>query len=174
MIENGSLSRNKKPKQRGITMITKNEILNLINPENSEKLNKKIERRQNKLNTARFADKTYYGGWGKIRKGMMLSNYDTNGEFARYENEWLALNKQFTYEQKHWFWAAYKMSNFRSKNEPNASVRLLKNAALRVNLAKGVLYGGVAKKPEFCEAVRAAIIKRGKYGKNVANLFHNV
>lgn len=155
-------------------MITKNEILNLINPENSEKLNKKIERRQIKLDTARFANKTYYGGWGKIRKGMMLSNYDTNGEFARYENEWLALNNEFTYEQKHWFWAAYKMSNFRSNVEPNASVRLLKNAALRVNLAKGVLNGKIGKNVEFCEAVRAAIIKRGKYGKNVANLFHNV
>ena len=168
------LSHETKLNKEVITMITKTEILNLINPENSGKLNKKIERRQNKLDTARFANNTYYGGWGKIRKGMMLSNYDTNGEFARYENEWLALNKQFTYEQKHWFWAAYKMSNFRSNSEPNASVRLLKNAALRVNLAKGVLNGGVAKKQEFCEAVRAAIIKRGKYGKNVYNLFRNV
>lgn len=130
---------------------------------NAKNFTLNVQKQQKKIGTAKFAKNTYWGSWATIRGGMNIANADTNTMFQKFESEWLKLKNQFNQHDKDWFWRAYLISRFSTKNEPNASVRLTKNAALRVELAKKVLNKTLSKDVELCNKVRKSWIRRNKH-----------
>ena len=129
---------------------------------NAKNFTLNVQKQQKKIGTAKFAKNTYWGSWSTIRGGMVIANADTNTMFQKFESEWLKLKHQFTDNDRRWFWTAYLITRYGKKNEPNASVRLTKNAALRVELAKKVLNKTLSKDVELCNKVRKSFMKKNK------------
>lgn len=128
---------------------------------NAKNFTLNVQKQQKKNGTARMAKNKYYGSWGIVMGGMGVANADTNSMFAKFQSEWLKLKHQFNAIEMEWFWVAYNRSKFTEKTEPNASVRLTKNAAYRLELAKKILNRTLVKNVELCNKVRKNLMNRG-------------
>ena len=99
-----------------------------------------------------------------------MASQDAKTNFLVIQGEWLEKKKLLSETQSWWFWTAYNAIKFGVKQEPNASIRFTKNAALRLTLAKKVLNGSITKDVAFCNRIRNLLIKRNS-PKEVIKLF---
>lgn len=129
-----------------------------------------VERNQKRNGNVEAAKETYWGGYGRIMQGFAMASQDAKANFVIIRGEWLETKKILTKEQAWWVWCAYDLIKYLPKNEPNASVRFTKNAALRLTLAKNVLNGSMAKDVELCKRVRKRLMKEGA-SLDVINMF---
>ena len=120
------------------TMITKNEIAKI-----APNAVKNILAAQNKNNTD--TKKTYWGGWGKVRAGMN-SAYNDYNKFQELENQWAELRNRLGKGPKgHFCWSLINKNRVGVKQEPNSTLRFIKNVKIRIAMAKDVLDGKYTK-----------------------------
>ena len=141
------------------TMITKNEIAKI-----APKAVKNIlaAQKMNKTDTT----KTYWGGWAKVRAGMNAA-YNDYEKYQNLETEWLELrqklggNKSSLY---HFCWKLINNNRVGVKQEPNSTLRFIKNVKIRIAMANDVLNGKYTKKQidEYMNGLSNAY--RLKYG----------
>ena len=116
------------------TMINKNEIAKIA--PNAVK-NILAAQKTNKTDTK----KTYWGGWAKVNAGKRAATID----YAKYdtlENEWLELRSQLggmKSDKYHFCWGLINKNRVGVKQEPNATLRFIKNVKIRIAMAKDVL-----------------------------------
>lgn len=116
------------------TMITKNEIAK-IDPNAV----KNILAAQNKNKTD--TKKTYWGGWGKVRAGMNAA-YNDYENYQNLETEWLELRQKLGGTKSplyHFCWKLINNNRVGVKQEPNSTLRFIKNAKIRIAMANDVL-----------------------------------
>lgn len=122
------------------TMITKNEIAKIS--KNAVK-NILAAQKINKTDTK----KTYWGGWGKVRAGMNAA-YNDYTEYQNLETEWLELRKKLggmPSSKYHFCWGLINKNRVGVKQEPNSTIRFIKNVKIRIAMAKDVLDGKYTK-----------------------------
>ncbi len=122
------------------TMITKNEIAEI-----APNAVKNILAAQNKNKTD--TKKTYWGGWGKVRAGMVAANSDY-ADYQNLETEWLELRKKLggmTSAKYHFCWGLINKNRVGVKQEPNSTLRFIKNVKIRIAMANDVLAGKYTK-----------------------------
>lgn len=120
------------------TMITKNEIAKIA--PNAVK-NILAAQKINKTDTK----KTYWGGWGKVRAGMNATYNDYN-KFQELENQWAELRAKLGKSAKgHFCWSLINKNRVGVKQEPNATLRFIKNVKIRIAMANDVLAGKYTK-----------------------------
>lgn len=139
------------------TMINKNEIAKI-----APNAVKNILAAQKKNNTD--TKKTYWGGWGKVRAGMNAAYYDYN-KFQELENEWAELRNRLGKGPKgHFCWSLINKNRVGVKQEPNSTLRFIKNVKIRIAMAKDVLDGKYTKTQidEYMNGLSAAY--KLKYG----------
>lgn len=116
------------------TMITKNEIAKIA--PNAVK-NILAAQNKNKTNTK----KTYWGGWAKVRAGMN-SAYNDYNKFQELENQWAELRNRLGKGPKgHFCWSLINKNRVGVKQEPNSTLRFIKNVKIRIAMANDVLAG---------------------------------
>ena len=121
------------------TMITKNEIAKI-----APNAVKNILAAQNKNKTD--TKKTYWGGWGKVRAGMN-SAYNDYNKFQELENQWAELRNRLGKGPKgHFCWSLINKNRVGVKQEPNSTLRFIKNVKIRIAMANDVLNGKYTKK----------------------------
>ena len=121
------------------TMINKNEIAKIA--PNAVK-NILASQKTNKTDTK----KTYWGGWGKVRAGMN-SAYNDYNKFQELENQWAELRNRLGKGPKgHFCWSLINKNRVGVKQEPNATLRFIKNVKIRIAMANDVLDGKYTKK----------------------------
>lgn len=121
------------------TMITKNEIAKIA--PNAVK-NILATQKTNKTDTK----KTYWGGWGKVRAGMN-SAYNDYNKFQELENQWAELRNRLGKGPKgHFCWSLINKNRVGVKQEPNSTLRFIKNVKIRIAMANDVLAGKYTKK----------------------------
>ena len=90
--------------------------------------------------------KTYWGGWGKVRAGMNATYNDYN-KFQELENQWAELRTKLGKSAKgHFCWGLINKYRVGVKQEPNATLRFIKNVKIRIAMANDVLNGKYTKK----------------------------
>lgn len=139
------------------TMITKNEIAKIA--PNAVK-NILAAQNKNKTNTK----KTYWGGWGKVRAGMN-SAYNDYNKFQELENQWAELRNRLGKGPKgHFCWSLINKNRVGVKQEPNSTLRFIKNVKIRIAMANDVLNGKYTKTQidEYMNGLSAAY--KLKYG----------
>lgn len=120
------------------TMITKNEIAKIA--PNAVK-NILAAQKTNKTDTK----KTYWGGWGKVRAGMNAAYNDYN-KFQELKNEWAELRNRLGKGPKgHFCWSLINKNRVGVKQEPNSTLRFIKNVKIRIAMANDVLNGKYTK-----------------------------
>lgn len=120
------------------TMITKNEIAKIA--PNAVK-NILAAQKTNKTDTK----KTYWGGWGKVRAGMN-SAYNDYNKFQELENQWAELRNRLGKGPKgHFCWSLINKNRVGVKQEPNSTLRFIKNVKIRIAMANDVLNGKYTK-----------------------------
>lgn len=123
------------------TMMNKNEIAKIA--PNAVK-NILAAQKTNKTDTK----KTYWGGWAKVNAGMSAANRD----YAKYETletEWLELRQKLggmPSAKYHFCWGLINKNRVGVKQEPNATLRFIKNVKIRIAMANDVLAGKYTKK----------------------------
>ena len=123
------------------TMMNKNEIAKIA--PNAVK-NILAAQKTNKTDTK----KTSWGGWAKVNAGMNAANRD----YAKYENletEWLELRQKLggmPSAKYHFCWGLINKNRVGVKQEPNATLRFIKNVKIRIAMANDVLAGKYTKK----------------------------
>lgn len=123
------------------TMLNKNEIAKIA--PNAVK-NILAAQKTNKTDTK----KTYWGGWAKVNAGMNAANRD----YAKYETletEWLELRQKLggmPSAKYHFCWGLINKNRVGVKQEPNATLRFIKNVKIRIAMANDVLAGKYTKK----------------------------
>ena len=122
------------------TMINKNEIAKI-----APNAVKKILAAQmtNKTDTK----KTYWGGWAKVRAGMN-SAYNDYDKYQNLETEWLELRQKLggmPSAKYHFCWGLINKNRVGVKQEPNATLRFIKNVKIRIAMANDVLNGKYTK-----------------------------
>lgn len=121
------------------TMITKNEIAKI-----APNAVKNILAAQKTNNTD--TKKTYWGGWGKVRAGMN-SAYNDYNKFQELKNQWAELRNRLGKGPKgHFCWSLINKNRVGVKQEPNSTLRFIKNVKIRIAMAKDVLDGKYTKK----------------------------
>lgn len=116
------------------TMMNKNEIAKIA--PNAVK-NILAAQKTNKTDTK----KTYWGGWAKVNAGKRAATID----YAKYdtlENEWLELRQKLGGRKAakfHFCWGLINKNRVGVKQEPNATLRFVKNVKIRIAMAKDVL-----------------------------------
>lgn len=139
------------------TMITKNEIAKI-----APNAVKNILAAQNKNKTD--TKKTYWGGWGKVRAGMN-SAYNDYNKFQELENQWAELRNRLGKGPKgHFCWSLINKNRVGVKQEPNSTLRFIKNVKIRIAMANDVLAGKYTKTQidEYMNGLSAAY--KLKYG----------
>lgn len=139
------------------TMITKNEIAKI-----APNAVKNILAAQNKNKTD--TKKTYWGGWGKVRAGMN-STYNDYNKFQELENQWAELRNRLGKGPKgHFCWSLINKNRVGVKQEPNSTLRFIKNVKIRIAMANDVLNGKYTKTQidEYMNGLSAAY--KLKYG----------
>lgn len=141
------------------TMITKNEIAKI-----APNAVKNILAAQNKNKTD--TKKTYWGGWGKVRAGMNAA-YNDYEKYQNLETEWLELRQKLggmPSAKYHFCWGLINKNRVGVKQEPNSTLRFIKNVKIRIAMAKDVLDGKYTKKQidEYMNGLSAAY--KLKYG----------
>lgn len=122
------------------TMITKNEIAKIA--PNAVK-NILSAQKINKTDTK----KTYWGGWGKVRAGMNAA-YNDYTKYQNLETEWLELRQKLggmPSSKYHFCWGLINKNRVGVKQEPNSTIRFIKNVKIRIAMAKDVLDGKYTK-----------------------------
>jgi hypothetical protein len=140
-------------------MITKNEIAKIA--PNAVK-NILAAQKTNKTDTK----KTYWGGWAKVNAGKRAATID----YAKYdtlENEWLELRQKLGGRKAakfHFCWGLINKNRVGVKQEPNSTLRFVKNVKIRIAMANDVLAGKYTKKQidEYMAGLSAAY--KLKYG----------
>ena len=128
------------------TMITKNEIAKIA--PNAVK-NILAAQKTNKTDTK----KTYWGGWAKVHAGMNAASND----YAKYDNlqtEWHELCEKLGGKKSplyHFCWKLINSNRVGVKQEPNATLRFIKNAKIRIAMANDVLANQKKYKNEIAE-----------------------
>ena len=85
--------------------------------------------------------KTYWGGWGKVRNGMN-SAYNDYNKFQELENKWAELRNRLGKGPKgHFCWSLINKNRVGVKQEPNSTLRFIKNVKIRIAMANDVLNG---------------------------------
>ena len=128
------------------TMITKNEIAKIA--PNAVK-NILAAQKTNKTDTK----KTYWGGWAKVHAGMNAA-YNDYAEYENLETEWLELRKKLGGTKSplyHFCWKLINSNRVGVKQEPNATLRFIKNAKIRIAMANDVLANKNKYKNEIAE-----------------------
>ena len=107
---------------------------------------KNILAAQNKNKTD--TKKTYWGGWAKVRAGMNAAYNDYN-KYQNLETEWLELRQKLggmPSAKYHFCWGLINKNRVGVKQEPNATLRFIKNVKIRIAMANDVLNGKYTKK----------------------------
>jgi hypothetical protein len=123
------------------TMMNKNEIAKIA--PNAVK-NILAAQKTNKTDTK----KTYWGGWAKVNAGKRAATID----YAKYdtlENEWLELRQKLGGRKAakfHFCWGLINKNRVGVKQEPNSTLRFVKNVKIRIAMANDVLAGKYTKK----------------------------
>lgn len=97
--------------------------------------------------------KTYWGGWGKVMSGMNAAFLDYEN-FEILENEWLELRGKLGGKNSplfHYCWKLINNNRVGVKQEPNSTLRFIKNAKIRIAMAKDVLANSDKYKNEIAE-----------------------
>lgn len=97
--------------------------------------------------------KTYWGGWGKVRAGMDAA-YNDYEEYKNLETEWLELRQKLGGKKSplyHFCWKLINRNRVGVKKEPNSTLRFIKNAKIRIAMAKDVLANKDTYKNEITE-----------------------
>lgn len=141
------------------TMITKNEIAKI-----APNAVKNILAAQNKNKTD--TKKTYWGGWGKVRAGMNAA-YNDYEKYQNLETEWLELRQKLggmPSAKYHFCWGLINKNRVGVKQEPNSTLRFIKNVKIRIAMANDVLNGKYTKTQidEYMNGLSAAY--KLKYG----------
>lgn len=143
-------NKTKTTKTGDTTMINKNEIAKIA---------------QNAVKNILAAQKTnktdinarYWGGWGKVHAGMDAATSD----YAKYDNletEWLELRQKLGGTKSplyHFCWKLINSNRVGVKQEPNATLRFIKNAKIRIAMANDVLVNKKKYKNEIAENWKA-------------------
>lgn len=120
------------------TMMNKNEIAKIA--PNAVK-NILAAQKTNKTDTK----KTYWGGWGKVRAGMNAAYNDYN-KFQELKNQWAELRNRLGKGPKgHFCWSLINKNRVGVKQEPNSTLRFIKNVKIRIAMANDVLNGKYTK-----------------------------
>ena len=85
--------------------------------------------------------KTYWGGWEKVRNGMNAA-YNDYAKYEILENEWLELRQKLGGTKSplyHFCWKLINKNRVGVKQEPNSTLRFIKNAKIRIAMANDVL-----------------------------------
>ena len=138
-------------------VLTKNEIAKI-----APNAVKNILAAQNKNKTD--TKKTYWGGWGKVRAGMN-SAYNDYNKFQELENQWAELRNRLGKGPKgHFCWSLINKNRVGVKQEPNSTLRFIKNVKIRIAMANDVLAGKYTKTQidEYMNGLSAAY--KLKYG----------
>lgn len=89
--------------------------------------------------------KTYWGGWGKVRAGMN-SAYNDYNKFQELKNQWAELRSRLGKGPKgHFCWSLINKNRVGVKQEPNSTLRFIKNVKIRIAMANDVLDGKYTK-----------------------------
>lgn len=139
------------------TMMNKNEIAKI-----APNAVKNILAAQNKNKTD--TKKTYWGGWVKVRAGMN-SAYNDYNKFQELENQWAELRNRLGKGPKgHFCWSLINKNRVGVKQEPNSTLRFIKNVKIRIAMANDVLNGKYTKTQidEYMNGLSAAY--KLKYG----------
>lgn len=118
-----------------------------------------VVKNQKKNGNIKNAKATY---WNNVSGAFRAAREDAKSNFTIIHNEWLKLRKQLNNAQTIWLWTAYNATKPTVKQEPNASVRITRNAALRVALANQILDGSISNNVELCNRVRGLLKKRNE------------
>ena len=90
--------------------------------------------------------KTYWGGWAKVRAGMNAAYNDYN-KFQELKNQWAELRNRLGKGPKgHFCWSLINKNRVGVKQEPNSTLRFIKNVKIRIAMANDVLAGKYTKK----------------------------
>lgn len=101
--------------------------------------------------------KTYWGGWAKVNAGKKAATRD----YAKYdtlETEWLELREKLGGTKSplyHFCWKLINSNRVGVKQEPNATLRFIKNVKIRIAMANDVLANEKKYKNEIAENWRA-------------------
>ena len=132
------------------TMINKNEIAKIA--PNAVK-NILAAQKTNKTDTK----KTYWGGWAKVHAGMNAA-YNDYEKDQNLETEWLELRQKLGGTKSplyHFCWKLINSNRVGVKQEPNATLRFIKNAKIRIAMANDVLANKKKYKNEIAENWKA-------------------
>lgn len=128
------------------TMMNKNEIAKIA--PNAVK-NILAAQKTNKTDTK----KTYWGGWAKVHAGMNAA-YNDYEKYQNLETEWLELRQKLGGTKSplyHFCWKLINSNRVGVKQEPNATLRFIKNAKIRIAMANDVLANQKKYKNEIAE-----------------------
>ena len=108
--------------------------------------------------------KTYWGGWVKVRAGMNAT-YNDYAKFQELENQWAELRTKLGKSAKgHFCWGLINKYRVGVKQEPNATLRFIKNVKIRIAMANDVLNGKYTKKQIDDYMNSLSIDYKKKYG----------
>ena len=96
-----------------------------------------VAQKKNKTKT----DARYWGGWATVRTGMNAA-YNDYEKYQNLETEWLELRSQLggmKSDKYHFCWGLINKNRVGVKQEPNATLRFIKNVKIRIAMAKDVL-----------------------------------
>lgn len=116
------------------TMMNKNEIAKIA--PNAVK-NILAAQKTNKTDTK----KTYWGGWAKVHAGMNAA-YNDYEKYQNLETEWLELSQKLGGTKSplyHFCWKLINKNRVGVKQEPNSTLRFVKNVKIRIAMANDVL-----------------------------------
>ena len=85
--------------------------------------------------------KTYWGGWAKVRNGMNAA-YNDYEKYQNLETEWLELRQKLGGTKSplyHFCWKLINSNRVGVKQEPNSTLRFIKNVKIRIAMANDVL-----------------------------------
>ena len=116
------------------TMMNKNEIAKIA----SDAVKKILAtQKTNKTDTK----KTYWGGWAKVNAGMNAACTDYE-KYQNLETEWLELRQKLGGKYSplyHFCWKLINKNRVGVKQEPNSTLRFVKNVKIRIAMANDVL-----------------------------------
>lgn len=129
-----------KTTNKEVKTMNKNEITSLTNTiKIAPNAVKKIMVAQKKNKTD--IDARYWGGWGKVMRGMNAAYADYD-KFQNLETEWLELRSRLggmKSSKYHFCWGLINKNRIGVKQEPNATLRFIKNVKIRIAMANDVL-----------------------------------
>ena len=85
--------------------------------------------------------KTYWGGWAKVHAGMNAA-YNDYEKYQNLETEWLELRQKLGGTKSplyHFCWKLINNNRVGVKQEPNSTLRFIKNVKIRIAMANDVL-----------------------------------